>query len=105
MKTLLTNGRVILPTGQEATDILIEDGRIKAIGSGLDQELTTTDQIIDVAGNIVAPGLIDVHVHFRQPGFTAKETVKTGSLAAAHGGFTTVAAMPNLIPVPDNANK
>lgn len=105
MKTLLTNGRVILPTGQEATDILIEDGRIKAIGSELDQELATTDQIIDVAGNIVAPGLIDVHVHFRQPGFTAKETIKTGSLAAAHGGFTTVAAMPNLIPVPDNANQ
>ena len=57
------------------------------------------------SNNWITPGLVDVHVHFREPGFEYKETIKTGSMAAARGGFTTVCAMPNLNPVPDTAEK
>lgn len=105
MKTLLTNGYIALPTEIIQADLLIEDGHVAAIRSDLKEQTSEIDRVVDLAGNLVAPGLIDIHVHFRQPGFTAKETVKTGSLAAAHGGFTTVAAMPNLEPVPDNAEQ
>ncbi|WP_191987457.1 dihydroorotase [Lacticaseibacillus suibinensis] len=81
-------------------DILIEDGQVTALGRHLFAPAEAT--IIDAAGKAVIPGLVDVHVHFREPGFEQKETIKTGSAAAAHGGFTTVVAMPNLNPVPDN---
>lgn len=105
MKTLFINGKVALPNDIISAEVLIADGKISAIGQDLQAQVGTTDQVIDLAGQILAPGLVDIHVHFRQPGFTAKETVKTGSSAAAHGGFTTVCAMPNLEPVPDNAEQ
>lgn len=80
-------------------DILVIDGLITKVATNIKE---TTDRVIDANGALVTPGLVDVHVHFREPGFGYKETVTTGSKAAARGGFTTVLAMPNLDPVPDN---
>ncbi|KAA8434709.1 dihydroorotase [Weissella paramesenteroides] len=80
-------------------DILVIDGMITKVATNIKK---TTDRVIDANGALVTPGLVDVHVHFREPGFGYKETVTTGSKAAARGGFTTVLAMPNLDPVPDN---
>ncbi|MFC6179125.1 dihydroorotase [Weissella sagaensis] len=80
-------------------DILVIDGMITKVATNIKE---TTDRVIDANGALVTPGLVDVHVHFREPGFDYKETVTTGSKAAARGGFTTVLAMPNLDPVPDN---
>lgn len=80
-------------------DILVIDGMITKVATNIKE---TTDRVIDANGALVTPGLVDVHVHFREPGFAYKETVTTGSKAAARGGFTTVLAMPNLDPVPDN---
>lgn len=95
---LIKNGRVMDPaTGTDAvTDILIEDGRIRQMGNGL-----SADQVLDASGLVVAPGLIDTHVHFRDPGFTHKEDLHTGALAAARGGFTTVVCLANTKPVAD----
>ena len=94
---LIKNGRVIDPKSQfdARADILIDGQKIIAIG----QDLTQADaEIIDATGKIVAPGLIDIHVHFREPGQTHKEDIHTGSLAAARGGFTTVVMMANTNP-------
>ena len=94
---LIKNGRVIDPKSQfdALVDILIDGQKIVAIG----QDLTREDaEIIDATGKIVAPGLIDIHVHFREPGQTHKEDIHTGSLAAARGGFTTVVMMANTNP-------
>ncbi len=94
---LIKNGRVIDPKSQfdALADILIDGQKIVAIG----QDLTREDaEIIDAIGKIVAPGLIDIHVHFREPGQTHKEDIHTGSLAAARGGFTTVVMMANTNP-------
>ncbi|AGB40875.1 dihydroorotase, multifunctional complex type [Halobacteroides halobius DSM 5150] len=99
-KLLLKNGVVINPVKQtkKKEDILIEDNKIVKLGSNLKSE---TAQVIDIAGKIITPGLVDMHVHLREPGFEYKETIKTGTKAAAKGGFTTVAAMPNTNPVID----
>lgn len=83
-------------------DILIQDGQIQKIARGIE---TAADEEINVQGATAIPGLIDVHVHFREPGLTYKETIETGSHAAAHGGFTTVMTMPNVKPVVDTADK
>lgn len=105
MKTLIKNGKILNQAGALVdAEIWIEDGKIHAIGKNLDQEVSF-DQIYDAEGGLVTPGLVDVHVHFREPGFTYKETIESGSRAAARGGFTTVCAMPNLDPVPDTAEK
>lgn len=82
-------------------DILLSGGVVKEIGPGL---ASADAQVIDCAGLWVVPGLIDAHCHLREPGFERKETMETGTLAAARGGFTTVVAMANLNPVPDNLN-
>ncbi|WLV79301.1 dihydroorotase [Lacticaseibacillus parahuelsenbergensis] len=95
---LIKNAHIISDTEYTA-DIQITDDKITAIGQQLAARGDET--VIDATGATVVPGLIDVHVHFREPGFTAKETIKTGAQAAAHGGFTTVVAMSNLKPVPD----
>ena len=82
-------------------DILVEDGMI----AGVDASIPKGDNdIIDAAGCFVMPGLVDLHVHFREPGFEYKETIKTGSMAAAHGGVTTVFPMPNTKPVIDSVD-
>lgn len=104
MKTLIKNGKINVQENHcVPADIWIEDGKIKAIGTGFSEN--DFEAVIDARGQLIAPGLVDVHVHFREPGFTYKETIKTGSQAAARGGFTTVCAMPNLNPVPDTAEK
>ncbi|MGY3745952.1 dihydroorotase [Vagococcus salmoninarum] len=102
MNLLVKNGKMIdRHNDLIETDLWIEGMNIKAIGVDLATNLTTFDKIIDVKGGLITPGLVDVHVHFREPGFTHKETIETGSQAAARGGYTTVCAMPNLNPVPD----
>lgn len=75
-------------------------GSLKKIASTIGSD--SVDDVIDAQNNFVSSGLVDVHVHYRQPGQKQKETIKTGSMAAAHGGFTTVGAMPNLTPAPDS---
>ncbi len=99
---LLKNGRVIDPAnaGDAYADLLIRNGRIDRIGAGI--EPPAGAHVIDVAGNLVAPGLIDMHVHLRDPGFPEKETVETGCRAAAAGGFTSVACLPNTDPPIDS---
>lgn len=101
MKILIKGGKVIDPANNFSgkADILIEDGKIKDVGMDLD---TAGAEVIDAAGKLVVPGLIDMHVHLREPGLEAKETIATGTRAAARGGFTSVACMPNTKPVIDN---
>ena len=101
MKLLIKNGNVIDPaTNTDAVlDVLVEDGVIKAVAPSISDD---ADKVIDASGLVVAPGLIDMHVHFRDPGQTHKEDIKTGSKAAAKGGFTTVCCMPNTNPVIDS---
>ena len=96
---LIREGKVVTPRGVSDTDIHIRDGRILETGPHLDCEGA---RVIDATGLLVSAGFTDIHVHFREPGFTAKETIRSGSLAAAAGGYTTVCAMPNLDPVPDS---
>jgi dihydroorotase len=99
-KLLLKNGRVIDPAGgmDRVTNLLIADGRINAYDAPDDAEA----EIIDARDMIVAPGLIDIHVHLREPGFEGDETIATGTAAALAGGFTTVACMPNPNPPLDS---
>jgi dihydroorotase len=97
---VIKGGRIIDSTGERSGDVLIgEDGRIAAVGPDL-----PGDSRIDAGGCIVAPGLVDLHTHLREPGREEAETVETGSRAAALGGFTAVVAMPNTEPAIDNAS-
>jgi dihydroorotase len=103
MKLLLKGGRVIDPAGQRdgAFDVLIEDGRIARVGRDLPVDGA---EVFDVArGGLVVPGLVDMHVHLREPGQEHKETIATGTASAVAGGFTAVACMPNTDPVNDHA--
>ena len=99
---LIRGGRVIDPANKinDVADVLIVDGKISAVAKNIE---TSAEKIIDATGKIVTPGLIDMHVHFREPGQEAKEDFVSGSKAAAAGGYTTVATMPNTSPVVDNA--
>jgi dihydroorotase len=98
---LIKNGRVIDPSNflDETTNILIADGKIKKIGTNIRPK---ADQVIDATGLVVTPGLIDLQVHFREPGREDKETIETGSRAALKGGVTSVVTMPNTNPIIDN---
>ena len=100
MKILIKNGRVLNPANgtDEMLDVLVEDGIVKKMEKQIREE---AERIIDAKGCYVMPGFIDLHVHLRDPGLTHKETIETGCLAAAHGGFTTILAMPNTKPVAD----
>jgi dihydroorotase len=103
VKLLIRGGRIIDPSRgiDEVGDLLIEDGRIRALGSKLTKEGAAH---FDASGLVVAPGLIDLHVHLREPGEEYKETIATGAAAAVAGGFTALCAMPNTKPVNDNAS-
>jgi len=98
---LIRGGRVIDPTQEmdEVTDLAIKDGKIAAIGRKAPR---SADEVVEAGGCIVAPGLIDMHVHLREPGYEESETIETGTAAAAAGGFTAVACMPNTDPPLDN---
>jgi len=83
-------------------DILLKDGRVAEIASPGKLKSANGADVLDATGLTVAPGLVDIHVHLREPGHTHKETIATGTAAAAAGGFTAVAAMPNTLPVNDS---
>lgn len=102
MKILIKNGRVLNPATNmdEIADVFIENDKVVAIGAALEKE---ADKVIDATGKFIMPGYIDLHVHFRDPGLTHKEDIFTGMAAAAHGGYTSVFAMPNTKPVADHA--
>jgi dihydroorotase len=100
---LLTGGRVVDPANKfdAIADVLILNGKISAVGKKLSAPAGV--ETFDATGKIVSPGLIDLHVHFREPGQTAKENIATGTAAAARGGFTSVVCMPNTSPAIDSA--
>lgn len=99
MSIIIKNGQLLTNEGTlEQQDIFIENGVIEEIGASIMRE---AKEVVDAKGLLVAPGLIDLHVHLREPGGEKKETIATGTLAAAKGGFTTIAPMPNTRPVPD----
>lgn len=101
MKTLIKSGRVVNPASNidDVMDLLIEEGVIISCKKNIEVEV---DEVIDATGKIVMPGLIDLHVHLREPGFEYKETIETGSKAAARGGYTSVCCMPNTKPAIDS---
>ena len=103
MRLLIKGGRIIDPSRDmdEVGDLLIEDGRLKALG---ETDAGGGAEIFDAAGLVVAPGFIDLHVHLREPGEEYKETIATGAAAAVAGGFTSICAMPNTVPINDNAS-
>ncbi len=118
MTILLTGGRVFLGRRFVKADILLKNGSAFIIGGGVDHcpassgadpgaalipgafDRNTADEVVDLSGKDILPGFADVHVHFREPGFSYKETILTGARAAAHGGYTCVCPMPNVVPVP-----
>jgi dihydroorotase len=102
-RILIRGGHLIDPTNKidAPQDLLIEDGRVAAVDGKLDVDPKGA-QILDASGLIVTPGLVDIHVHLREPGQSYKETIASGTAAAAAGGFTSVAAMPNTVPVNDS---
>ncbi|KAB2337444.1 dihydroorotase [Cytobacillus depressus] len=100
MSTLIKNGQLLTNEGKFIKrDILIEAGKIVEISEGITKK---AKEVIDASDLLIAPGFIDLHVHLREPGGEKKETIATGTMSAAKGGFTTVAAMPNTRPVPDS---
>jgi dihydroorotase len=103
MKSIvIRGGEVVDATGTRRADVLVEDGRIAAVAEGSAADLAA-DVTLDAGGCVVAPGLVDLHTHLRQPGSEEAETVETGARAGALGGFTCILAMPNTIPAIDSA--
>ena len=102
MKLLIKGGRVVDPSQDldAVRDVLIHSDRIEAVGEGL--EVPEGADVVDASGKVVTPGLIDIHVHLREPGQEYKEDIESGTRAAARGGFTAVACMANTDPVNDN---
>ncbi|MBG88534.1 MAG: dihydroorotase [Verrucomicrobiales bacterium] len=101
----LRGGRVIDPANRfdSVADVLISEGRVAEVGEQISQAIPDGCKSIDCSGKVVAPGLIDMHVHLREPGQSAKETIETGTRAAVRGGFTSVVCMPNTSPAIDSA--
>ncbi len=98
MTVLLKNGTVVTENGETRMDILVDGGKIVDMAPQIERG----DEVIDCSGKLITPGFVDVHVHLREPGGEHKETIETGTNAAARGGFTAVCPMPNTRPVPDN---
>ena len=109
-RTRLVGGRLVDPSQgiDEPADVVVGSGRVVEIVRGSERSRRAAaangDQIVDVSGMVVAPGFVDLHTHLREPGFEDKETIATGTRAAAAGGFTTVCAMPNTNPTIDTAS-
>jgi dihydroorotase len=102
MSLLLKNAHIVSEKNElTKVDVWIKEGKIAAIG----KDLTVEAEKIDLKGGLLTPGLIDVHVHLREPGFEYKETIETGTKAAARGGFTKICAMPNVNPAPETPEK
>lgn len=102
MNILFKNAKRISKENELVTgDVLVEDGKIKQIGENITEEVS---RVIDCKGALLTPGFIDVHIHLREPGGEYKETIETGTKAAARGGYTTVCPMPNTSPVPDDVH-
>lgn len=99
---LLKNGKTLINKLIEKCDMLIEDGLIKKIG---DLQNLEVDNTIDLEGKFISPGFIDMHVHLREPGYEYKETIKSGTLSAAAGGYTLVCPMPNTNPIPNSVER
>ena len=99
-RIILKSGTVVRDCKSEVLDVAVVDGKIEAIAQNITPQ--EGDKVVDCSGKIVCAGLVDLHVHLREPGFSAKETIATGTAAAAHGGFTMVCSMPNLAPAPDS---
>lgn len=99
MKRKIMNAKRLVNGEFEACEVMIEDSIIREVGVVIKEE---ADETIDARGHLISPGFVDVHVHLREPGGEAKETIKTGTMAAAKGGFTTICAMPNTRPAPDS---
>ena len=99
---LLQGGRVVDPANNrdETADVLLSDGKIQSVGTNL--SIPDGAEVVNCLGLVVCPGLIDLHVHFREPGQTAKEDIATGATTAATGGFTSVVCMPNTTPSIDS---
>ena len=97
---LLKNGCVFTDGKLVRSDLAVDGGTVRFVAPSFSPD--TSVSVIDISGCVIFPGFTDVHVHFREPGFSYKETMKSGSLAAAHGGYTSVCTMPNLSPVPDS---
>lgn len=103
MKTLFKNAKILQPDNtKKQSDVLVQESHIQKIASNITY---VADHTIDCKGHLLLPGLIDVHIHLREPGGEHKETIRTGTASAARGGFTTVCAMPNTNPVPSNAGR
>lgn len=104
MRLLIKNGRLLDPGTKKdgMFDLLIEDGKILKVEAEIEE---AAEEEIDAAGCFVMPGLIDIHVHLREPGYEYKETIRTGALAAAKGGFTTICPMPNTNPATDSKER
>ncbi len=100
MMVLIQNAKMLEAGTLKQVDVLIQEGKIKSIATQIEPQ--SEMQIIDAKGHFLSPGFIDVHVHLREPGGEHKETIETGTKAAARGGFTTVCPMPNTKPVPDS---
>src|SRR5437660_1761402 len=102
---LITGGRVIDPANSfdAVVDVLLRDGKIAAVGVDAIKQAQPNCERLDARNKIVCPGLIDLHVHLREPGQSAKETIATGTKAAARGGFTSIVCMPNTSPSIDNS--
>jgi dihydroorotase len=102
---LLVGGRVVDPANRfdAAADLLLREGKVAAVGKDAAAQAPADAERLDVKGLVVCPGLIDMHVHLREPGQTAKESIASGTAAAARGGFTSVVCMPNTSPAVDNS--
>src|SRR3990172_11453186 len=111
MRLLITGGRVIDPASgvDDLLDILVEEGQVLRVGKGIQgsgpaRNKKSETRVIDATGKVVVPGLIDMHVHLREPGREDEETIASGTAAAARGGFTSICCMPNTEPVNDTAS-
>ncbi len=100
MAILFSGATVYTGKKFKKADIIVDNGRVVSVGDAVN---SFDGQVVDCSGKYIFPGFVDVHVHFREPGFSYKETIRTGSAAAARGGYTSVCTMPNLNPTPDNA--